>query len=537
MNPRFSLCNHVTELPGRAVTDNPLVQIMKQEVFGSRLTMMLAMLGMAVGTGNIWRFPRIAAKNGGGEFLIAWVVFLFLWSIPLILLEFGFGRKTRRGPIQTFMTVMGPRWVWMGVFVVWVTTAITFYYSVVAGWTFRFALASGTGELSDTRLGEFWNDYISSAWPLVTHIFAIGTAIFVVARGVTWIERVTKVLMPILLVLILVLVVRAVTLPGANEGLSYLFSVDWANLSDPKLWVEALIQNAWDTGAGMGLVLCFAAYLREREDTALNGYILPAANNTVSLLAGIMVICTVFSVVPTLVDDLATDPQALDAYPQLAAAVQNGETLSASVVQETIFKQNNEGLTFIWMPRLFDALPYGQFFMLLFFLALSFAAFTSLIAMIELPVRSLVDAGIERSRAARIIGGTILVLGLPSVAWMSVLKNQDWVWGVGLMVSGLFFAIAAIRYGVQRLRKEQLNHEDSDVKIGAWWDIVIACLVPIEAIVLLVWLLYESSIDNADWWQPFSEYNVGTVLFQFAIVIGMLILLNRWIAGRHSGSA
>ena len=225
---------------------------MKQEVFGSRITMMLAMLGMAVGTGNIWRFPRIAAQNGGGEFLIAWVVFLFLWSIPLILLEFGLGRKTRRGPVRTFMTLMGPRWVWMGAFVVWVTTAITFYYSVVAGWTFRFAVASATGELNGSRLGEFWNNYISSAWPLVTHVFAIGLAVLVVARGVKWIEQVTKLLMPALLILVIALVVRAVTLPGAEEGLGYLFSVDWANLTNSKLWVEALIQNAWDTGAGRG---------------------------------------------------------------------------------------------------------------------------------------------------------------------------------------------------------------------------------------------------------------------------------------------
>ena len=83
-------------------------------VFSSRWTMMLVMLGMAVGTGNIWRFPRIVAKNGGGEFLIAWVVFLFMWSIPLILLEFGMGRKTRSGPIKAFIIMMGPKWAWMG---------------------------------------------------------------------------------------------------------------------------------------------------------------------------------------------------------------------------------------------------------------------------------------------------------------------------------------------------------------------------------------------------------------------------------------
>ena len=95
--------------------------------------MMLAMLGMAVGTGNIWRFPRIAAQNGGGEFLVAWVVFLFLWSVPLILLEFAMGRHFRSGPVRAFGRMMGPRWAWMGAFGAFVGVAILFYYSVVAG--------------------------------------------------------------------------------------------------------------------------------------------------------------------------------------------------------------------------------------------------------------------------------------------------------------------------------------------------------------------------------------------------------------------
>ena len=110
--------------------------------------MMLAMLGMAVGTGNIWRFPRVAAKNGGGEFLVAWLVFLFLWSIPLILLELGLGRKTRAGPMRAFLQLLGPRWVWMGAFCVVAASAILCYYSVVSGWTLRYAVAAMLGEIS-----------------------------------------------------------------------------------------------------------------------------------------------------------------------------------------------------------------------------------------------------------------------------------------------------------------------------------------------------------------------------------------------------
>jgi NSS family neurotransmitter:Na+ symporter len=500
------------------------------ERFGSRWGMMLAMLGMAVGTGNIWRFPRIAAKNGGGEFLIPWVVFLVIWSIPLILLEFGLGRKHRRGPIRTLMEAIGPRWAWMGAFAVVVTSGIMFTYSVVAGWTLRFFVASVTGEIPGASPGAFWDEYSTSWWPALTHGLMIGGAAFVVGRGVRSIEKVGKLLMPSLIVLVLVLTVRALTLPGAGEGLDYLFSVDWSRLSEPTLWLEALTQNAWDTGAGFGLVMCYAAYLREKEDTALNGVILPIANNAISLLAAMMILCTVFSVVP----DLVANPEALKGFPELESAIQSGKALTPELVQTTIFQQNNEGLTFIWMPQLFATLPWGTFFMVLFFLALSFAAFTSLVSMVELVTRTFVDAGVERRKAIRIVGVVGFLLGLPSVLFMEVFRNQDWVWGVGLILAGLFFAIAVICSGVRRFREEHLNHADSNIHIGRWWDVIIAVLVPLQALVLLVWWLYDASQGADDWWHPLREVNAGTVLFQFAIVLAALIFANRWLVARNS---
>jgi len=510
----------------------------KPEMFSSRWLMILTMLGMAVGTGNIWRFPRIAAQNGGGEFLVAWIVFLFAWSIPLILVEFGLGRKTRSGPVKAFIMMMGPRWAWMGAFVAFVATAIMFYYSVVAGWTFRYLWASLRGQLPGPVPGAFWDSYISSPWPIVTHGIAVGLGVLVVSRGVRSIEKVAKFLMPSLLVLVVILVVRAVTLPGAAEGLSYLFSVDWSALTNATIWVEALTQNAWDTGAGWGLVLVYAAYLRDREDTALNAFIVPAANNTISLLAGIMVICTVFSVVPGMVAEFQTNPEALSAFPALAEAIRGGAALDSDLMQSAIFGAGNEGLTFIWMPELFSGLPFGRVLMVLFFAALSFAAFTSLMAMIELATRVFIDAGVPRGKAIKIVGVATFALGFPSAISIQILHNQDWVWAVALMLSGLFFAIAIITSGVRRFRDEQLNHADSDIRIGKWWDIVISVVVPIEAIVLTVWWIVQSwRWSGEDWLDPLGVDNVGTVLVQFAIVIGALLLLNRWIADRTQAAS
>ena len=339
--------------------------------------------------------------------------------------------------------------------------------------------------------------------------------------------------MPVLLVLVVALTVRAVTLPGASGGLAYLYTVHWHELSRADIWLQALTQNAWDTGAGWGLVLVYAAYMRQNEDTALNAFILPTANNVVSLMAGTMVLCTVFSVVPQLVASLATHPEALSAYPGLVQAVQQGQAITPELIRSTIFGAGNEGLTFIWMPQLFARLPFGQLFMVLFFVALAFAAFTSLLAMIELGSRVLRDMGMERGRAVRLVGAVGFLAGLPSAISLQVLHNQDWVWGVALMVSGLFFAIAVITSGVRRFREEQLNHAGSDIRIGRWWEIVIGVVVPLEAVVLLVWWLYQArGWDPTGWLDPFGTENVGTILLQWGVVFAALLLGSRWLARR-----
>lgn len=499
-----------------------------EQRFSSRLVMMLAILGMAVGTGNIWRFPRIAAANGGGEFLVAWVVFLLLWSIPLMLVELNMGRLTRRGPIGAFISMMGPRWAWMGAWVAFVTVAIMFYYSVVTGWTIWYAFAAATGSISHVEPGAFWGRFTGGWWPAVTHALAIGIGSFVVARGIKAIGRIAAVIMPTLLVLVVVLTLRALTLPGAGQGLAYLFGVDWEQLGQAHIWLQALTQNAWDTGAGWGLALVYATYMRKNEDSALNAFVLPAANNVVSLLAGMMVLCTVFSVIPQLVAELGTRPQALAAYPELVSAVQAGAAIDADLLRHTIFGAGNEGITFIWIPQLFAHLPLSRLFMVLFFLALGFAAFTSLIAMIELATRVLVDAGATRARAVRVVGILGFLLGLPSAVSLDVLHNQDWVWGVALMISGLFFAVAVITYGVRRFREQAINQEHSDIRVGRWWELVIRVLVPLQALILVGWWLWQARGEH--WLDPFGIDNVGTILAQWGVVLAALIVANRWLA-------
>lgn len=476
----------------------------RSEVFSSRWGMLLAMLGMAVGTGNIWRFPRIAASNGGGSFLVAWVVFLLAWSVPLIIAEFAMGKGTRRGPVGAFTKTLGESFAWMGAWVAFVATAIMFYYSVVMGWTIRFFVATLTGEIPTAVPDAFWNGYNSSGQALLTHLVAMGLGLFVVSRGVKGIEKAARILIPSLILLVIVLAIKALTLPGASRGLAFLFTPKLADLANYRIWLEALTQNAWDTGAGWGLITTYAVYMRKREDTALNAFVIGFGNNSMSLLAGIMVLCTVFSIMP-------------DAASQIVGA-------------------GNEGLTFIWIPQLFAQIPAGRFFMALFFLALIFAAWTSLVSMIELAARVLMDRGVTRGRAITIVGAAGILFGIPSSLKLGFFQNQDWVWGVGLMLSGFFFAFAVLRYGVTKWRETFINHDDSDVRIGAWWDWAMR-LVVVEAVVLMVWWLWSAQVrgpDGATDWGAtltlLSPFNIGSVLIQFGVVLAVLLAANRWLA-------
>ncbi|MCI0570996.1 MAG: hypothetical protein L0Y66_09600 [Myxococcaceae bacterium] len=287
--------------------------------------------------------------------------------------------------------------------------------------------------------------------------------------------------------------------------------------------------------SGWRLVLVYAAYLRAHEDTALNGFILPAANNVISLVCAVMVLGTVFSVVPQLVGNLASDPQALAAYPQLAEAAQRGDAVTADLLQRTIFGAGNEGLTFVWMPQLFARIPFGNAFMELFFLALFVAAVASLVSMVELATRVLMDAGMTRERAIRWVGAGGFLLGVPSALSLTVFHNQDWVWGVGLMVSGLFLVFALWVHGVRRFREEQLNHEHSDIRIGRWWDVVTGVLVPLQALVLIGWWLYQVWGPGA--LDPLGVENVGTILLQWGVVFAVFLVANRKMAAAGTGAA
>jgi len=481
----------------------------QQEFFSSRWALIIATVGIAVGTGNIWRFSRIVAQNGGGSFLIPWVIFLLIWSVPLIIAEFAIGKSTRMGPVGAMAKTAGRKFGWMGAFIVFVSTAIMFYYSVVTGWCLRYFFSSTSGNLfkvDDYQV--YWNNFANGYEPLLFHLIAISFVAFVVLRGVTkGIEKVTKFLVPSLLIILFVLFIRAITLPDAIEGIKYFFTPDINVILNHKVWLNALTQNAWDTGAGWGLILVYAVYMRKKEDIPLNAALIGFGNNAISIIAGITIFSTVFAL------------SSVDAMTQVS---QSGPA--------------NTGLTFIYLPLLFSKMTGSDtiniFFASIFFLALFFAAFTSLISMVELSTRTLIDFGLKRKRAVGIIVLIGLIVGMPSALNLNVLANQDWVWGVGLILSGAFIAFAAKQYGIDKFRTEIINGFGSDIKIGKWYNYIIGILIPIQVVVLILWWLISSVSWDPEWWNPVHIENAGTAIFQWAIVLIFFITFNKYIVAK-----
>ncbi len=480
-----------------------LPPVNKPVTFSSRWGLLLAGLGTAVGTGNIWRFPRIAAQNGGASFLIPWMIFLIIWSLPLLITEFAIGRDTRRGVVGGIVKLIGERFAWMGGFVSVTTVMILFYYSVVTGWTLKYFLSSLIGGFGGATPGDYWAAFTASIWqPILFHTLSALLGGYIIQRGVVkGIERANKILIPALFFILIIAAFRAVTLPGALRGLEFLFNPDLSRLGNYRTWLEAITQSAWSTGAGWGLILTYATYMKKEEDIVLNAATIGFGNNSASLLAGMTVVPTAFAIL-----------SAADAEKAMASG--------------------NTGLMFIWVPQLFTHVPGGKVFLCLFFLALFSAALSSLISMVELATRILMDAGISRRKAVRGITAAVIVFGLPSAISMEFFENQDWVWGLALMISGLFFALAATQYGFQRFSLNFAGTARTAGLVGHLLKLALKYLIPLEFCGMFAWWLYQSATvyDPPGWWNPLHTYSVGTCIAQWGLAFILLLYFNNRIA-------
>ncbi len=477
--------------------------VSKKDQFISRWGFLAAAIGMAIGTGNIWRFPRMAAQYGGGAFILAYTVALFLWSAPLLMTEMAIGRKTRMGPIGGFRDFVGKKYTWMGAWMVMVCMLITFYYAVVTGWCIKyFTLALGGAFREGVDTAVIWHTFQHDPWQNALFLcISLLFAGMVIYRGVQGgVEKISKLLIPSLFVFLVVAAIRTITLEGADLGLTYLFVPDWSKLAQPETWLQAFTQSAWSTGAGWGLLLTYSVYTSKKEDIPQNSFIIGFGDHSSALLAGLIIIPTIF---------------ALSSGPAEAEAAMSG---------------GNTGLTFISLAGLFPKIPGGFLIAPIFFLAMLFAAFSSLIAQVETGVRTFIDGGWSRKKSTVTVVLLALIFGLPSALFPSFLDNQDWVWGVALLLSGFFIIFAAWRYGAERIRTELLN-PSADIRMGRWWSFTITFISPLVFIGLTGWWLYKGIVDNpGTWWKPFATFSTMTILWQWALLLVLVIGFNRFLS-------
>ena len=351
----------------------------QRDTFGNSFGVLLALAGSAVGLGNLWRFPYLVGQNGGAAFIILYLIFVTVLGIPLMLSEFIIGRRSRANARGAFRTLApGTRWDLTGFIAVLCCTLILSFYSVVGGWgieyfykALRFDFTMGlTGDLS-----TLFSGFTASTWrPLVCHtLFMLATGL-IVAYGVkNGIERFSKVMMPLLFIIMIGIAVRSLTLDGAGAGIDYLFRPDWSKVTSHTV-LDALGQAFFSLSLGSGMVITYASYVKAEANITKICINTAVADTVFALIAGCAIMPAVF-----------------------AFAISPGE---------------GPGLVFITLPYIFSQLPLGGVIALLFFLALLLAALTSSISILEVVVAfAIEELKLKRKTAVWLCMSFIWLLG------------------------------------------------------------------------------------------------------------------------------
>lgn len=346
--------------------------------FTNKFGFIAAAAGSAVGLGNIWRFPFEVGKGGGAAFLIMYLIFCFVLCYPLLITEIAIGRRAQKNPVGAFKAMKHPNWTFIGFLSVMCGILILSFYNVVAGWVMGYFVEMLLGNFS---IGDHFTEYVSDI-PTVGgySMFFMAVTAFIVSKGVTnGIERASKIMMPTLLAIIVFLVIYAFTLDHAGEGLEFYLIPDPSKLTIEVIY-SALGQAFFSLSLGMGALITYGSYLKKHEDIIFSGAVVTLADVSIAFLAGLMIFPFIFS--------------------------------------QGLSTEGGTGLIFTTLPGLFANMGpvLGIFIGSLFFLLLSFAALTSTISLMELPVSYLVDQhDVKREKAVWISALVIFIIGIPSL--------------------------------------------------------------------------------------------------------------------------
>ena len=343
--------------------------------FGSSLGFIMAAAGSAIGLGNIWRFPYLTGENGGGAFVFVYILCVLLIGLPLLFNEIALGRKTGKNPIGAIRDTGGNKfWQIAGILCIAVCFFVFSYYSVIAGWTVAYVFT----ELVNIQVD--FQEFIRTPMYVVplTLVFML-TTILIVLGGVSGgIEKASKFLMPVLFIIVIFIAARSVTLEGAQAGIEYYLSPDFSKINSRVVMI-AMGQAFFSLGVGWGLMITFGSYLDKKSNIIQAASWIVGMDTMVALLAGLMVFPSLFALLPG--KDPASGP----------------------------------ALVFDVLPKVFDAMPGGNFIGALFFILLMVAALTSTISMLEVPVSYLIDERKwNRKKATWTVGIAAMVISVPS---------------------------------------------------------------------------------------------------------------------------
>lgn len=365
--------------------------------WGSRIGFILAAAGSAVGLGAIWKFPYVAGENGGGVFLLVYLACIFSVGIVMMLAEMMIGRSAKQSATSAYRKLGQSQWHWAGWISVLCVYLILGFYCVVGGWTIAYIVEAIKGDILTTDAQVLSNTFtVFIANPtsslIYTALFMGITASIVIAGVQAGIERICKILMPVLFALMLFLVYRSLTLPGAMEGVMYFITPDWSKLSF-KMVLDALGLAVFSLSVGAGLMIAYGSYLSAETKVVNAGLWIASLATMASVLAGLMILPAVFA--------FNVDPAA------------------------------GPGLTFITMPALFAQMAGGQILALVFFSLLLFAAVTSSISILEPAVAFLIDEyGFARKTATLVVSiSNYVLLSIPAALSFGVLAEDMKLFG------------------------------------------------------------------------------------------------------------
>ncbi len=485
----------------------------QREQWGTRAGFLMAAIGSAIGLGNIWRFPYIAYDNGGGAFLLPYLIALFTAGIPLLILEYTIGHRYRGAAPRAFLPLARPAQA-IGWWQVAMCFVIATYYAVIIAWAVRYTGFSVGQQWGDDPEKFLMSDFLQTsdspgmvssyvsgvAWPLIgVWVVTLGIVAFGIRRGV---EKANKIFIPLLVVLFLVLVVRALFLPGAVTGLDALFSPDWSAITDGQVWIAAYGQIFFSLSVGFGIMITYASYLRRRADLTGSALVAGFANSSFELLAGIGVFATVGFM-----------------------AVQSGVGVN-DVVTDGV------GLAFVAFPQIISTLPGGAtLFGLLFFGCLVVAGVSSLISIVQVIVSAVQDrTGMRRGPTVAVVGGgTALasILLFPTREGLYILDAADhFINQYGIALAGLVTVIT-VSWVLRKLGtlRDHAN-ASSAVPLGRWWIITLSVITPI----ILGWMTWDSlrnelASNYEDYPTSFlliAGWGVAIAVIVFAVVMTLI---------------